>query len=165
MESLTIGRILKPQGIRGELKVQPYTDSAEDLSFYKEVFIDGVPYKVLSFRVGDGVAYLGLRGIPDRNAAELFRGKELSVPFEERMPLPEGSYYVAELLGCTIVDNEGEIIGELVDVTQTATEFYTAKKGDKTVLFPVPAGVVLSVDLAARKIIVDKKRFSEVAVY
>ena len=164
MKVLTIGRILKPQGIRGELKVQPYTDSAEDLSFYKEVFIGEVPYKVLSFRVGDGVAYLGLRGVPDRNAAELLRGKELTVPFEERMPLPEGAYYVAELIGCMIVDNEGGEIGELVEITQAATEFYTAKKGDRTILFPVPKGVVLSVDVEERKIVVDKKRFWEVAV-
>lgn len=165
MEQLAIGKILKPQGIRGELKVQPYTDTAEDLSYYKEIYLDGTPYKVLSFRTGDGVAYMGLRGVPDRNAAELLRGKEVTVPFEDRKPLPDGAYYVAELLGCTVEDNEGNKIGELVDVTQSATEFYTVKNGEKTILFPIPEGVVLTVDIENKKIIVDKKRFSEVAVF
>lgn len=165
METLTIGKILKPQGIRGELKVQPYTDTAEDLSYYKEVYIGETPYKVLSFRTGDNVAFLNLRGVPDRNAAELLRGKELSVPFEDRMPLPEGSYYLAELIGCTVVDSEGTTIGILSDITQSATEFYTVKNGDKTILFPVPKGVVLSVDVEKKVITVDRKRFSEVAVF
>ncbi|MBO5526164.1 MAG: 16S rRNA processing protein RimM [Clostridia bacterium] len=164
MEQFAIGKVLKPQGIRGELKVQPYTDTAQDLSYYKEIFLDGTAYKVLSFRTGDGVAYLGLRGVPDRNAAELLRGKEITVPFEERKPLPEGRFYVAELLGCTVIDSEGAVIGVLTDVTQSATEYYTVQSGEKSILFPVPDGVILSVDVAARKIVVDKKRFAEVAV-
>ena len=78
MERLVIGEVLKPQGIRGELKVKAYTDAPEDIKKFGVVYIDGVEYKILSFRTdGSGAAYLGLRGIPDRNAAELMRGKRL----------------------------------------------------------------------------------------
>ncbi len=73
MDRLLIGEVLKPQGIRGELKIKTYTDEPEDVKKFGTVYIDDVAYKILSFRVGpDGAAYMGLRGIPDRNAAELF---------------------------------------------------------------------------------------------
>ena len=76
MGRLVLGEVLKPQGIRGELKVKTFTDTPDDVKAFGKVYIDDTPYKILSFRVGpDGAAYMGLRGIPDRNAAELFRGK------------------------------------------------------------------------------------------
>ena len=69
MERLIIGEVLKPQGIRGELKIKTFTDYPEDVKAFKTVYIDDTPYKILSFRVGnDGAAFIGLRGIPDRNA-------------------------------------------------------------------------------------------------
>lgn len=69
MERLIIGEVLKPQGIRGELKIKTYTDEPDDVKSFGQVYIEGKPYKILSFRVGgDGFAYLGLRGVPDRNA-------------------------------------------------------------------------------------------------
>lgn len=164
METLEIGQILKPQGIRGELKVQPFTDTAEDFSYYKEVWIDGTAYRVLSCRIGDNAVFLGLRGVPDRNAAELMRGKRITVPFEERMPLPEGQYYIAELIGCQVEDETGKLIGTLTDVMQAATDIYTVDTGSKEILFPVAAGVVTEVDVSAKRIVVDRKRFREVAV-
>ena len=62
---LTVGLIVKPQGIRGELKVKPYTDDAEVFRALKSVYIDGIEYRVLNVRTGGGAAYLGLRGVPD----------------------------------------------------------------------------------------------------
>ena len=78
MSRLVIAEVLKPQGIRGELKIKTFTDFPEDVKAFKTVYIDDTPYKILSFRVGEGgAAYIGLRGIVDRNAAELMRGKTL----------------------------------------------------------------------------------------
>ena len=72
MGRLEIGEVLKPQGIRGELKVKTFTDTPDVVKKFGTVYIDDKAYKILSFRVGpDGAAYIGLRGIPDRNAAEL----------------------------------------------------------------------------------------------
>ena len=96
---LVIGKIVKPQGIRGEVKVLPYTDGAEVFCGLRRVFIDGAEYKILNARVGDGIAYLALRGVPDRNAAELLRDRELTLPREEAPEPDEGSYYIADVLG------------------------------------------------------------------
>ncbi|MDE6274407.1 MAG: ribosome maturation factor RimM [Clostridiales bacterium] len=161
---LEIGIIVKPQGVRGELKVKPFTDAAEDFLGFKRVFLKGEEYRVLSCRTGAGIVYLGLRGVPDRNAAELLRGVSVCVPREEMPETEEGTYYVADLLEASIVTEEGEALGTLTDIRQAATDVYTLTAGDKEILFPVADGVIVSVDVEQKIITVNKKRFYEVAV-
>ena len=161
---LTIGLVLKPQGIRGELKVKPFTDSAEDFCDLKRVFLDGVEYKILTVRTGPDVVFLGLRGVPDRNAAELLRGKSVQIPRDEAPEPEEGRYYIADILGSEVVTAEGEVLGVLSDVRGAATDIYTVTNGEKDILFPALKEVILCIDPEAKKITVDKKRFLEVAV-
>ena len=161
---LTVATVLKPQGIRGETKVMPQTDSAEDLKGFTSVIIGGEQYKVLACRAAGGYAYLTLRGIADRNAAELLRGKEVLVDREEAPELPQDRVYIADVIGCSLVTSEGEVLGEVADVTPARTDIYTALIGGKSVLFPAADGVILSVDVKNGTVTVDKKRFEEVAV-
>lgn len=161
---LTIGIVLKPQGIRGELKVKPYTDDAEDFKGLKRVFLGEEEYRVLSVRTGGGVVFLGLRGVPDRNAAELLRGKEIAIPREEAPEPPEGSYYIADLLGSMIYAEDGELLGTLTDVRSAATDVYTLERDGKEILFPAAKGVIVAIEPSEKKITVDRKRFYEVAV-
>ena len=163
-KTLTVGEILKPQGIRGEVKVMPFTDDAEDFRAFSRVMADGVAYKVLSVRTGGGFVYLGLKGVADRNAAELLRGKRLEVPREDAPAPAEGRYYIADLLGCTLVTEEGDVLGTLTDVRQAATDIYVADMDGKEVLFPAADGVVTQVNVEEGRITVSKKRFYEVAV-
>ena len=121
---------------------------------------------VLSFRVGEGgFAYLGLRGIPDRNAAELLRGKKIEGDREEAPALEEGRYYIVDILGLTAVTEDGDVLGTVKDISPLSSEVYTLEKDGKQILFPAVRGVVKKVDLENRRLIVDKKRFNEVAVY
>ena len=161
---LTIGTILKPQGIRGELKVKPYTDDAEDFKGLKRIFLDGEEMKVLSVRIGAGTVFLGLKGVPDRNAAELLRGKDIEIPREEAPDPGEGRYYIADLLGSEFFTEAGELLGVLKDIRQAATDIYTLEMNGKEVMFPAVKGVITSLDVENKKITVDKKRFDEVAV-
>ena len=166
MERLIIAEVLKPQGIRGELKIKTYTDAPEDVRAFKTVYIDKNAYKVLSFRVGEGsFAHLGLRGIPDRNAAELLRGKKIEGDREEAPALEEGRYYIVDILGLTAVTEDGDVLGTVKDISPLSSEVYTLEKDGKQILFPAVRGVVKKVDLENRRLIVDKKRFNEVAVY
>ena len=166
MERLVIGEVLKPQGIRGELKVKTYTDAPEDVKTFGTVQIDGTAYKILSFRVGaDGAAYMGLRGIPDRNAAELFRGKKLEGERADAPDLEEGQYYIVDILGLSCETEEGEFLGTVKDITNLSSDIYTIEKAGKNILFPAIKGVVVKVDLENKKLIVNKARFAEVAVY
>lgn len=163
-DKLNVGEVLKPQGIRGELKVKPFTDDAEVFRAFSQVFVGDVLYKVLSVRTGGGAVFLGLKGVADRNAAELLRGKQLYILREDAPAPAEGRYYIADLLGCTLVAQDGEELGTLTDVRQAATDIYTVRMGEREVMFPAADGVITAVDPEGGTITVDKKRFYEVAV-
>ena len=166
MQRLTIAEVLKPQGIRGELKIKTFTDFPEDVKAFKTVYIDDKPYKILSYRVGtDGFAYIGLRGIPDRNTAELFRGKLLQGERDDAPPLEEGQYYIVDILGLSCETEGGEFLGTVVDVSLLSSDIYTIEKAGKKILFPAVKGVVKTVDFDNKKLSVDKKIFDEIAVY
>lgn len=165
MGRLVIGEVLKPQGIRGELKVKTFTDFPENVKEFGTVYIDDKPYKILSFRVGpDGAAYMGLRGIPDRNAAELFRGKKLEGDREDAPVLEEGRYYIVDIIGLSCETEEGEVMGTVTDVTNLSSDVYTIEKAGKKILFPAVKGVIAKVDLENGKLIVKKSVFDEIAV-
>ena len=166
MNRLVIGEVLKPQGIRGELKVKTFTDFPEDVKAFGTVYIDDTPYKILSFRVGtDGAAYMGLRGIPDRNAAELFRGKKLEGDRDDAPALEEGQYYIVDIIGLSCETEEGEFLGVVKAVTNLSSDIYTIEKAGKNILFPAVNGVVIKVDLDDKKLIINKAKFDEMAVY
>ncbi len=161
---LKVGTVLKPQGIRGEIKVKPFTDSPETFKEFARLYVGAEEYKVLSVRTDGEFVYLGLRGVPDRNAAELLRDKELFIPREEAPEPEEGSYYIADLLGSEIVTEEGKLLGTLKEITPAACDIYTLETGGKEILFPAAKGVIIEVDVARKRIKVSKKRYDEVAV-
>ena len=165
MEDLLIGEVLKPQGIKGELKVKVFTDSPADIKKFGVVYMDGVAYKILSFRENAGVAYLGLRGIPDRNAAELLRGKTIEGERDDGPILEEGQYYIVDILGLSCETEEGEALGTVTDISNFSSDIYTIEKAGKKILFPAVKGVIKRVDLENKKLVVDKKIFDEIAVY
>ena len=166
MSRLVIAEVLKPQGIRGEIKVKTFTDAPENVKAFKTVYIDGNPYKILSFRVGnDGAAYLGLRGVPDRNAAELLRGKTIEGERDDGPVLDEGQYYIVDILGLLCETEEGETLGTVTDISNFSSDIYTIEKAGKKILFPAVKGVIKRVDLENKKLIVDKTVFDEIAVY
>ena len=166
MDRLIIGEVLKPQGIRGELKVKTFTDFPEDVKEFGTVYIDEKPYKILSFRVGsDGAAYIGLRGIPDRNAAELFRGKKLEGDREDAPPLEEGRHYIVDILGLNCETEDGVFLGVVKHIVNLSSDVYTLEKDGKEILFPSVNGVIVKVDIDGGKIVVNKEKFDQIAVY
>lgn len=166
MKRLIIGEVLKPQGIRGELKVKTFTDFPEDVKEFGTVYIDDKPYKILSFRVGpDGAAYIGLRGVPDRNAAELMRGKKLEGDREDAPPLEDGRHYIVDILGLTCETEDGEILGVVKHIVNLSSDVYTLEKDGKEILFPSVNGVIVKVDIEGGKIVVNKEKFDQIAVY
>ncbi|MDE7439800.1 MAG: ribosome maturation factor RimM [Clostridia bacterium] len=163
-DRITVAIILKPQGIRGEVKVKAMTDTAEDMKAFKTVHIDGVDYSVLSVRAQGEFAYLSLKGIADRNSAELLRGKEIEVERTDMPDLPDGRYYIADLIGCTVVNERGDILGEVTEVTPAKTDIFTLIKDGKSIMFPAADGVISEVDEQHKKITVNGKRFKEVSL-
>lgn len=163
-EKLTVANVLKPQGIRGEIKVKVLLDSAEVFKALKRVSLGGEEYAVLSVRAQGEFAYVALKGVADRNAAELLRGKEIEAFRSDLPELPDGRYYIADLIGCAVYAGAGEEIGEVISVTPARTDIYTLSTPKGEVSFAAADGVIETVDTAEKRITVNKKRFKEVSV-
>ena len=163
-DKLTVATVLKPQGIRGEIKLKVFCDDADDLKKVKRVFIDGAEYSVLGMRGQGDVAFVALKGVFDRNAAELLRGKDIEVLKEDMPELPEGRYYIADLTGCKVITSSGEDLGEVVSVTPARTDIYTLITPSGEISFAAADGVIENVDIENKVITVNKKRFKEVSL-
>lgn len=153
MELIEIGRIVGTHGIKGEVKLTPWTDDMYDL-LNLEVFYfeDGTQLHVERSRVHKNALLIKFDEVADMNEAEAQRGKIL---FTEKLPLPEGRYYIKDLIGLNAV-TDGNVFGKLTEVFNTgANDIYEIKTNDgKTLYLPVIDGVINRVDLAEQKIYV-----------
>lgn len=159
---MIIGKILKPQGIRGELKIKPQVDE-QNFKEIKSVQIDGKTYTIKSVSVREGYAFVMFNEIKNRNEAEEMRDKDVCVLKEELLPLKEDQFYVDDLIGCVIKTEEGEKLGKVFDVQNYgASDILTIRDGSEEILCPFLSKVFVSVDVENKTIIVNKKHFLEV---
>ena len=153
MEIIEVGQIVNTHGIRGEVKLNPWTDDLYEL-LDLEVFYDknAEPLKVESSKVHKNVVIIKFSGINTMNDAEKMKGKTL---YTEKTPLPEGRYYIKDLIGLLAYEND-ELLGELTDVFNTgANDIYEIKTPEgKRIYLPVIDGVIGEVDLENKKIFV-----------
>jgi len=163
---VTIGKIVKAQGIRGEVKVMSLTRDVTHFAVLKNVYIDGVLYDIKAVRISGDFAYLLLDGINDRNTAESLRNKQISIERDKVKPLDTDEYYISDLIGCRVVTADGLEIGTLAEVIETGTaDVFVVKSTDgKDVLFPHLTRVVVGVDLGNRVVTVDKTELDKVIV-
>ncbi|MDE6398482.1 MAG: ribosome maturation factor RimM, partial [Clostridiales bacterium] len=118
MEYITVGEIVKAQGIRGELKVKPLTNDIARFRKLRMLYVDEKPYKVLGLRLERDSAFIMLQGVDDRTAAERLRGKFLQIDRVNAVDLADDEYFIADLLGCAVVTDAGEILGDIIDIAQ-----------------------------------------------
>ena len=115
MEKLLIAKVSKPQGIKGELKCQLYTDVFSAIEQMTEVFVGQEKCEVEYAKLRRGDLYLKLRGVDDRNHAELFRNCEIFLPKEEISKFVEDDFLVDDLIGMVLYDEDGNLVGQIVD--------------------------------------------------
>lgn len=164
-EFLEIGVIVKPQGIRGEMKVHPMVDDVSRFSVLKEVYVNGEKRKVGKTRTAGENVFLFLQGVSDRNAAETLRGATLAVSREDAIKLPQGRYFIADLLGATLAFEDGETVGTLTEIATAHTDVFTGEKDGNVFRFPFLKDLVLGIENDGKKIVLSRKRFGETAVY
>ena len=115
MENLLIAKVSKPQGIKGELKCQLFTDVLVAVTKAKKVIIEGNECDVQYAKVRNGDLYLKLLGINDRNNAEIFRNCEIYLPKNEIESEKTEDFLVHDLLGMVLYDQQGKQVGQIVD--------------------------------------------------
>jgi len=166
-DRLIIGEITKPQGIRGEVKIKPYTDNPERFKKLKNVYVDNVNYSVMQARVLPDAVFLILKGIADRNSAELLRGKMLEIDRVDAVDLDEGKYFIVDVLGSDLVTENDQILGKIIDINVTGRQdVYTVKNSSgNLMIFPLLKDVLMEIDVENKKVVVFEKRFKEICLY
>lgn len=156
MEKIKIGQITGAVGLKGEIKIYDY---GEDVSRYKNfeaVYIDDKEYRLKSARTHKNMAVLLLEGISDRDMAQKLKGRDLYIDEAQLPKLPEGAYYIRDLISFDVVSDEGQHIGTLEDILKnTAQPLYKVKTDDGgSVYIPGVAEYILDTDTADRTITV-----------
>lgn len=150
---LEAGKIVNTHGLRGEVKVVPWTDYPEDFEDIEYVYVKrktgDEKLTVSSIKYQKNNLIVKFAEIKDINEAEKYKNQVLYVEREMLGELPEGVYYIADLIGLAVVDENGEEIGKIADVFNTgANDIYDVKReGKKNLLIPVIDEVVKEIDL------------------
>ncbi len=149
---VAVGRIGPAWGVRGAVKVVPLVDKRERLAPGREVTVDGKRRVIESSRWQQGIVYLKLSGIDDRQAAFALRERFLVVPEGELEPLPEGQYYRFQLIGLTVRNAAGVSLGRVTDVLTTgANDVYVVQGERGEILVPATDDDVSGRDLFHRR--------------
>lgn len=169
MNYLKIAQVLKPQGIKGELKLRAFTDDISRFSSLEYTYLrtkNGYEKRALeNARFYKEFVYVKISGCDDRNTAETLRGQFLFVDRENAAPLPEGAHYIVDLEGLELKDTKGNTLGVLDRIIQTGGVDIYSVKGERDFMFPAVPHVVLKKDVDNGYILIDEARLEEVAIY
>jgi len=169
-EYLMIGEVLKPQGVRGEVKVKPYAANIDDFCRWTTLYLrEGDKYRPVEAecsRVHDGFAYITLDGCTSMDEAEKLRGRQLYIDRAHAAELEEDAVYICDLIGCEAVDEQGKSVGKLTDVLQHGpVDVYVFQTPRGMMMAPALKTVFPKVDVESRRIDVVTERLNEVAVF
>lgn len=159
-EWATIGKVVAPFGLRGEMKVFLLTDIPDRFGHLERVFVgaEHKAYGVQAVRPYKGdVVILKLREVGDATRAEMMRNKEITIPLSELASLPENAYYQHDILGMEVETVRGQNVGRIVDFIETGSNdvYVVEGAGGKQILIPAIKDVVKQVDLRRRMMYID----------
>ena len=155
-ERIIIGKVGKPHGIKGDLIVYPLTDFPERFDNLPNVTVGDELLTVKSLKWHGTILLMRFGDYDTRETAAQLTGKLLSVPSDDRMPLAEGEYYTADIIGMQVFDEADSLLGEIVEILTTgANDVYVVRRvGTNDLLLPALKKVVLNIDIVNKKMLV-----------
>lgn len=150
---LPIGRVMKPHGVKGKVKVDYFGKDLDRPSFYREIFIKDEKGKPKSYEVLEAVPQpprliLRLKGIEKVEETEPLVGKEILVEKDALLKLGEGEYYWIDILGMRVETREGKGIGKVKEILPTgANDVYVVQGKRREILLPATEEVIQSIDV------------------
>ncbi len=151
-----VGRVRRPWGSQGHVIVNVLSDTADRFAQGETLFIDGEPFTIEIARPSRKAMILKLEGVDSMEAAEALRGNTLTIPPSSLSSLPEDTYYHYHLIGMEVYTQEGRSLGILADILNTGSnDVYVVRKGPKDLLIPALPNVILEVDVAKGRMIVE----------
>lgn len=157
---VAVGRIVKPQGRRGEVAVEPLSDRPERFPGLRRAYLPGSGGAARDVAISScwphkGRFVLKLEGVDSIDAAEAYRGVELRIGEEELAALPEGAYYHHQLRGLHVEDVSGRSVGSVVDLLETGAATVLVVRGEAgETLIPLAESFVKQVDVAGGRLLV-----------
>jgi len=154
---LAVGTVVRPHGLRGELLLNSLTDFPEHLAAVETVYLgdQAEPHPLAQVRSQRGKFIIQLGDCRDREAAEKYRGQVVQIKAEAAAPLPPGMYYQHQVIGLAAYTEDGEHLGELVEVLETgANDVYVIRGEQGELLLPVIPSVIRAIDIDARRLTV-----------
>lgn len=168
---LSIGQVLRPQGLKGMVKIRPDTDDPGRFSQLDHLFIQdnnglAVMIEFSNVSVRGSFVYLNLGEDDTVEKAVLRRDLKLFIPRDQAVPLNENENFISDLVGCKLIDTNGNLVGTLTDVLQPgANDVYTVSTPQGTLLVPALRHVILDVDIKQKLITAQADRLWEVSIF
>lgn len=151
---IEVMKIINTHGVKGELKALFYADSPQFFKKVKTLYDKKEnAYNITGVREGKNCLLVTIEGVEDMNGAERLKNLSLYAKREDFPPLPKGEYYLIDLIGLMAETVDGEEIGEVINVQESAAQnLLVIKKGDEEILIPKCDAFVDRVDLEEKKI-------------
>lgn len=152
-EYFEIGQIVNTSGLKGILKIKPFTDDIKKFSNLKTIYIKTksglTEFKIEQVRYVKNMVMLKLAGIDTVEEAEKYRNLYIKILRDQEEELEEGSYYVVDIFGCKVNTDANQELGKIVDVFQTGSnDVYVVKdEQGKQILLPAIKQVIKNVDI------------------
>ena len=158
LDLLLVGRVARPHGIRGHVVVSPETDFLEERFRVGRTLLVGpadrpVARTIRDARFHQGRPILSLSGVDTMNDAEALAGADVWLTAASLAPLPAGTYYRHDLVGCEVRDASDAVIGRVTAVEGTIDRSHLVVDG--SVMIPLVEGICVRVDLGERRVIVN----------
>lgn len=157
---LEIGQIVNTFGIKGMIKVKPFTDNIERFNNLEKIYIKNksgqTEYKIQEIKYHKNMVLIKFEGIENPEQADLLRNSYLIVDRETEEPLEPGRYYIVDMIGLDVFTDDNEYLGKLEDIYNTGSnDIYVVKNElGKQVLLPAIEDVIKNIDMDNKKVIV-----------
>lgn len=171
MDYFRIGLILRPHGVHGEVKLLPLTEDPSRFKKLKDAFIEVAEGRyeaviVLSAKANaENSAIAKIEGVDSVEQAEALRNKYLCVDRAHAVKLPEGTYFVRDIIGCRVVSSDGEELGRVEDVYETNANDVYVVRGKQKLSVPALKKLLDNVDVENKLIVFNAEVLSEVGLF
>lgn len=161
---LAIGKIAKPQGLKGEMKILPFGDA--EMFGVDKVFVGGKEFAVESFAERPNGMFIKLVGVDSVDVAMALKNKEICIPIEKaREIIGSEKFLWGDAFDSEIVTKDGELLGKVKDIDNFGASdvVFASDNSGKKFSFPIVKNLIVSIE--NKKVIVNEKRFGEVVCY
>ncbi len=161
---IDVAKVLKPQGLKGEIKVQCFTFDMDFWKNLREIYIDNVLYEIENVRFYKSFGYIKLTQINSQEEAQALRNKLLRVKKED-LKLKKDEFLISDLVSCQVFDEKGNFVGSIESVEKYGSaDIINILLGGARNSFPFIQGLFIETDFINKKIIVNREKLDEVLV-